>query len=96
MSQRVRLIIIAHAVWLFVVCLLGAWWGRLLLAQAALIAELQGSVQSLEKVQRMLFWESPVFFGLLLISAAVLFWLYWIQIQNHYLIKPRQTHYTAY
>lgn len=82
MSQRVRLIIIAHAVWLFVVCLLGAWWGRLLLAQAALIAELQGSVQSLEKVQRMLFWESPVFFGLLLISAAVLFWLYWSDLKK--------------
>ena len=52
------------------------------MAQAAVIAELKGSAEPLEKVQRMLFWESPVFFGLLLISAAVLFWLYWSDLKK--------------
>ena len=82
MSFRVRLMILAHAVWLLVVCLLGAWWGRLLLAQAGWIAQLQGNREPLEKVQRMLFWESPVFFGLLMISAVVLFWLYWSDLKK--------------
>jgi signal transduction histidine kinase len=77
--------VVAHLVWLVLVCLLGAWWGRLVLSQAKKIAELERLIGmsavvtegNWNKTQRMLYWESFTFFALLLASTSLLFWLYW-------------------
>lgn len=83
--SRFRIWLAAQLSWIGIVCLLGAWWGRLLLRQAEEIARLESrlglahdfSQSHWHKTQRMLFWESFTFFGLLLISTGFLFWMYW-------------------
>jgi signal transduction histidine kinase len=85
MTGRGRLMLAVLASWLALVCLLGAWWWRLALRQAARIAELEtqagtaaAAVQEhLDRTQRMLFWESGTYFLLLLATSGVLCWLYW-------------------
>ncbi len=72
----------AHLVWLLLVCLLGGWWGRLLLSQAAQIAELGSDWEHWRRTQRMLYWESPVFFGLLLACSMLIFWMYWADVKR--------------
>lgn len=75
----------ALASWLGLVCLLGAWWSRLALRQAARIAELELAAgtapqlvqEHLERTQRMLFWESGTYFLLLLATSGVLIGMYW-------------------
>lgn len=73
----------AQASWLLIVCVLGAWWGELVVRQAQRISELEQQLglstgQSYwERTERMLLWESSVFFLLLLGSTAILFWFYW-------------------
>ena len=83
--RRLRIFVIAQLTWIGMVCLLGAWWGRLLLSQALRIAELENALgwavnvtqMQWHRTQRMLFWESLVFFGLLVACTLLLFWFYW-------------------
>ncbi|MBI3558021.1 MAG: HAMP domain-containing histidine kinase [Deltaproteobacteria bacterium] len=84
-NQRLRLMLAAQLLWLATICLLGAWWGRLLMRQASRIAELEGQTgislrtahEHWQRTQRMLFWESATFFGFLMAATALLFSLYW-------------------
>ncbi len=84
-DRQLRFMLIAQVFWLAVVCLLGGWWGRLLSTQAKRIAELESKLgwaadltqKQWHHTQRMLYWESATFFGLLLACTALLFWLYW-------------------
>jgi len=89
-NGKFRLMIGAHLVWLAMVCLLGAWWGRLVLQQAHRIAELESQLgvsadlaQSYwHKTQRMLFWESGTFFALLSACSGLLLFIYWRDVQR--------------
>jgi signal transduction histidine kinase len=88
-ERRLRLMIGAQTFWLAIVCLLGAWWCRLVLTQASRIAELETSLgmvseASLHQLRtgRMVFWESISYFLLLIGSTAVVFWLYWRDVQR--------------
>jgi signal transduction histidine kinase len=80
----------AHLFWLTLVCLLGGWWGWLVLRQAAKIADLQSRLglsadttqTQWHRTQRMLYWEMGSFYGLLLASAGVLFWIYWRDVKR--------------
>jgi len=89
-NRRLRVMVAAHLSWIAVVCLLGAWWGRLLLRQAARIAELEGRLgialnltqSQWHRTQRMLYWESLSFFGLLLACTGLLFWLFWRDLER--------------
>jgi len=81
-DHRLRWMVGAHLVWLFLVCLLGAWWGRLLLSQAAQLAALGSDLERWHRTQRMIYWESPVFFGLLLACSVLIFWMYWADVKR--------------
>ena len=89
-NKRIRFMIGIHLIWLFMVCLLGAWWGTLVLRQAQRIAELEnhlGVAANLAQshwhsTQRMLFWESATFFALLLACTVLLGWLYYLDLQR--------------
>ena len=84
-NQRLRLMLSAQVLWLATICLLGAWWGRLLMRQASRIAQLERQTgislnaahEHWQHTQRMLFWESATFFGFLMAATALLFSLYW-------------------
>ena len=88
--RRLRMMVVAHVTWIAIVCLLGAWWGRLLLTQAGKIVELERSLgwaanltqDQWHKTQHMLHWEFATFFGLLLACTAFLFWLYWRDVKR--------------
>jgi signal transduction histidine kinase len=72
----------AYAVWLVTLIGLAAWWGRLLMRQAAHIAELESRLglpgtSLVAHTSRMMFWESATFFVLLFASGAALAWLTW-------------------
>lgn len=75
----------AQTFWLAVVCLLGAWWARLVLTQASRIAELEKAAgvplhltqDQIDRTHRMLYWESGTYVLLLLASSVLVFWLYW-------------------
>lgn len=93
-NRRMRLMVVVHAFWLAVVFLLGAWWGKLVLQQAEKIAELERKLgigaaahEQWERTQRMLLWESAVFFVLLLASTALLAWLYWRDLRRNRAIE---------
>ncbi len=81
-DDRLRWMVGAHLVWLLLVCLLGAWWGRLLLNQAAQLAALGSDLDRWHRTQRMIYWESPVFFGLLLACSVLIFWMYWADVKR--------------
>lgn len=70
-KRRLQIMAVSLAFWQVVVCILGLWWGSLLLKQARMISDLQPSY-SFEKIHRMLFWESSVFFLLLFGTTAFL------------------------
>jgi signal transduction histidine kinase len=83
-NRRLKLALTGLAAWLALACALGAWWWRLLLAQAGRIAELEeaagvGAAAHEEwlRTQRMLGWESATFFLLLLVCSGFLVWVYW-------------------
>lgn len=84
-NQRFGGLIAAHLVWLALICILGFWWGRLLLRQARQIEELQVSAGKTlvdahaqwERTHHMVYWESSSFFALIFLSAAFIFWVYW-------------------
>lgn len=84
-QNRLKILLLVYGAWIMVVFLLGAWWGYLVNKQASRIAELEtqvgisSNVVELEwvKTQRMLYWESSVFFLFLLGSMVLFFWLYW-------------------
>ena len=83
-NRQIRLIVATHFIWLAMVCLLGAWWGRLVLKQAQRIADLEAHLgmavdiaqSHWHRTQRMLLWESATFFALLLACTLLLGWLY--------------------
>lgn len=83
--RSLRILLTAQIVWLAAVCLLGAWWGSLVLRQASKIAELEQAAgvavnaahAQWLKTQHMLIWESASFLVLLLASTGVLYFLYW-------------------
>lgn len=89
-DKHLRLMVLAHLIWLGVVCLLGSWWGRLVLIQARKIAELENHLglaldqtqNHWHRTERMLFWESSTFFALLLGCSALLFWVYWRDVKR--------------
>ncbi len=89
-DSRLRWMVGAQLFWLGMVCVLGAWWGRLVLVQASRIADLETALglgkivtqNHWQRTQRMLYWESSFFFGLLLACTALLFWLYWRDVKR--------------
>ncbi len=89
-NQRLRILAGAHLVWLVLICVLAAWWGRLVMRQAAKIADLEiaaGQTSGVahanwQRTQNMLFWESSTFFSLVLVAAAFIFWVYWRDMQR--------------
>lgn len=84
-ERRLKVMIALQGLWLVIVCLLGAWWGRLVLIQAERIAELEreagmasGAAHDYwERTQRMLYWESGTFFALMLATGILVVVLYW-------------------
>jgi len=84
-NQRFGVLLTAHIVWLALICILGSWWGRLVLRQAGRIEELQiaaGQTAAAahlqwERTHHMVYWESSSFFALILLSATFIFWVYW-------------------
>ncbi len=83
--NRTRMIATALIIWQVVVFALAIWWGSLLIKQSKRIRELEGatgvSVELSEtkysRTERMLFWESSVFFILIFSSTGFLSWMYW-------------------
>ena len=80
--RRLRILVFSLVLWLGAICALGAWWGRLVLRQAARIAELEQASglafteahAQWMKTQRMLFWESGnCLSGFFIASMGVLF-----------------------
>lgn len=79
------MLMVAQVFWVALICVLGAWWGTLALKQASKIEELEIAAgqmsgvahQHWERTQRMLYSESSVFFALVLVSTAFIFWIYW-------------------
>jgi signal transduction histidine kinase len=79
----------AQLFWLAIVLLLGGWWCRLVLNQAARIAELERGLGMIPeavlnqlRTHRMVFWESLTYFILLIGSTIVVFWLYWRDVKR--------------
>lgn len=89
-DQRLRIFISLQLVWLAIVSLLGAWWGSVLIKQAQMIADLQVATGHLQEAanlqlahtQRMVRWEAPVFFALIVGCAFAVFWIYWRDAQR--------------
>lgn len=88
-QRRLRLMIGAQLFWLAIVLLLGGWWCRLVLIQAARIAELETGLGMIPeavlnqlRTHRMVFWESLTYFTLLIGSTIVVFWLYWRDVKR--------------
>ncbi len=85
LKRRLRAATVILALWQLLVCVLGVWWGSLLLRQGKRIAELEGalgiarelSTTHFLRTQRMLYWEFSVFVLLLVGSAAFLSWVYY-------------------
>jgi signal transduction histidine kinase len=84
-SKRLQILVAVQIFWLALVCLLGAWWGRLVLRQAGRIEDLQVAAgfaptaarAEWARTQRMLFWESSTYYLLVLVITGFLFWLYY-------------------
>lgn len=84
-SRKLKFLLLAHSVWLAAVLLLGAWWGSLVLSQARRIAELESrhgqgaelARAELARTERMVLWESSVFYALLVASMGFLLWIFW-------------------
>lgn len=84
-QRRLRLMVAAQIFWILLVCVLGAWWGYLILRNAARIADLEAATgmsafitqSTWHRTQRMLYWESGVFFALVVLSGVFIFWIYW-------------------
>ena len=89
-NRQLKLLLFAQAFWLVVVFLIGAWWSRLVLKQASRIRDLEeklgiaegASHMTWERTQRMLYWESGVYFLLLLASTGLILWIYWRDIKR--------------
>lgn len=82
--RQSRWVAILAAVWLALILVLGFWWATIVLRQSQRIAELSQAagvpqaeaLGELEKIQRMLQWESGFFLVLLLTLSGALFWYY--------------------
>lgn len=89
-KRQIKLMVGAHCLWLGTVCLLGSWWGRVILKQAEQITDLERRLGVTSNVaqtyfyrtQRMLYWESVSFFALLLGCSALLIGLYWRDVRR--------------
>ncbi|MBI2605537.1 MAG: HAMP domain-containing histidine kinase [Deltaproteobacteria bacterium] len=85
LRRRLRAATVILALWQLLVCVLGVWWGSLLLRQGKRIAELEGalgvsrelSTMHFLRTQRMLYWEFSVYVLLLVGSTAFLSWVYY-------------------
>lgn len=88
--RNLKILITVQALWLAIVCVLAAWWGYLVHKSASRVAELEQKVgvsasvshEGWLKTHRMLFWESSFFFGLLLTSSVLFFWLYYRDVKR--------------
>ncbi len=89
-NRRLKAMLGVQIFWLIFVCVLGAWWGSLILKYAAKITDLEkqaglapGLAESQwTRTQHMLYWEGGTFFILLLASTVLLFWLYWRDVKR--------------
>lgn len=85
-----KIMIGAQVFWIGLVCLVGAWWGFLLLRQASKIAQLEVAAgmasgeahMAWMRTQRMLYGESTAFLTLLILSTGFLFRLYWLEMRR--------------
>jgi signal transduction histidine kinase len=83
-ARQSRRIAILAGVWLTVILVLGGWWATIMLGQARRIAELREEIGvpraeayiEVERMERMLFWETGAFLVLLLTVSGMLFWYY--------------------
>jgi signal transduction histidine kinase len=82
--RRSRRVAILAAIWLAVILVLGFWWASIVLRlseRVAYLSELAGVPQAealaeLQRVERMVLWESGTFLLLLLTVSGALFWYY--------------------
>jgi signal transduction histidine kinase len=90
-QSRFNVLVMIQLVWLLLVLALGAWWTHLLAHKAERIVELETLLSTtlggkttvtLEKTQRMIFWESATFLTLLVAITVFLFWTYWISFKR--------------
>lgn len=80
-----RHLMVLQALWIVMLCLLGAWWVSLMLDQAGRIAGLEQQLGVTEveaqrqwfRTQRMLYWEGGTFFAALVVSLLLLAGLHW-------------------
>ncbi len=90
-QSRFNVLVLVQLVWLLMVLALGAWWTHLLSHKAERIVELETLLSTtlggkitvtLEKTQRMIFWESATFLTLIVGITVFLFWTYWINFKR--------------
>jgi len=89
-AKKLRRVLALQVLWLTTIGVLGIWWTTLLLHQARRIAELEGlagisakiSQEAWLKTNRMLFWESITFYGLVLFVTGLLFWMHWREVKR--------------
>lgn len=83
-ARQSRRVAILAGLWLGVILVLGGWWATIMLDQARRIAELREEIGvpraeayiEVERMERMLFWESGAFLVLLMTVSGMLFWYY--------------------
>jgi len=83
-ARQSRRVAILAGVWLGVILVLGFWWATIMLDQSMRIAELREEIgvprvealAEVQRMERMLFWESGTFLVLLMTVSGMLFWYY--------------------
>lgn len=83
-ARRSRRVAILAGIWLAVILVLGFWWAVIMLQQSKRIAELREEIgvpraeafAEVQRMERMLFWESGTFLVLLMTVSGMLFWYY--------------------
>ena len=76
-NKRLKRLLILQLLSLVLICLLGGWWGQVILKQARQLAFLQQDNQVMESAHRMIFWEGGTFFVILFAIMGLLYWIYW-------------------
>ena len=82
---RLKLILSIHIMWIALMVILVLWWGSIIFNQSAEITNLKIQlglpahevISQLERTQRMIAWESVVFFLFLLVTTGFSIWIYW-------------------
>ena len=83
-ARQSRRVAILAGVWLGVILVLGFWWATIMLDQSMRIAELREEIgvprvealAEVQRMERMLIWESGTFLVLLIFVSGMLFWYY--------------------